>query len=134
MALAWHLKRVDPDEAKLAQLALKEVADGGATVPGLWYAEVANGLLVAERRGVTNPREIASFEADLRQLDLSPDLKEPGEMFASVISLARSSGLTAYDAAYLELALRTGLSLATFDRKLAEAVRKAGSRVFGDAA
>jgi predicted nucleic acid-binding protein len=52
----------------------------------------------------------------------------------SVLALARSHNLTGYDAAYLELVLRTGRELATFDRQLADAVRKAGARVFGDAA
>ena len=51
-----------------------------------------------------------------------------------VLTLARAHELTGYDATYLELVLRTGGMLATFDRQLAEAVRKAGGRVFGDAA
>jgi predicted nucleic acid-binding protein len=51
-----------------------------------------------------------------------------------VLSLGRSSKLTGYDATYLELVLRTGGTLATFDKQLAEAVRLAGGRVFGDAA
>jgi predicted nucleic acid-binding protein len=50
------------------------------------------------------------------------------------LALARAHRLTAYDATYLELALRRGAPLATFDQKLAEAARKAGGRVFGDAA
>ena len=50
----------------------------------------------------------------------------------TALTLARAYGLTAYDATYLELALRTRRTLATFDRQLAEATRKAGGRVFGD--
>jgi predicted nucleic acid-binding protein len=55
-------------------------------------------------------------------------------MQSRILDLGRRHGLTAYDATYLELAMRTGGMLATFDRKLADAARVAGVRVFGDAA
>ena len=134
MALAWHLKRADQSEADLAALALQEIAGDGAIVPALWYAEVANGLLVGERRQVTNAHEIASFQSDVGQLNISLDSASPDATLSSVLSLARLWGLTAYDAMYLELVLRSGGPLATFDQQLAEAVRKAGGRVFGDPA
>ena len=134
MVLSWHFKRADQAEARLSQQALLDVANYGAVVPGLWYSEVANGLLVGERRGVTSTQGIAAFLADLAQLDFEVDSALPEATFDSVIACARTSNLTAYDATYLELALRTTRVLATFDQRLAEALRKAGGRVFGNGA
>jgi predicted nucleic acid-binding protein len=134
MALAWHLERQNPDEAALARLALQEAAICGADVPALWYPEVANGLLVAERRRVTDAHEIAVFRNDLAHLIITLDSALLEVTLTKVLSLARLWGLTAYDATYLELVLRTGGMLATFDQKLADAARRAGVRVFGDAA
>ena len=134
MALAWHLQRTDHDEAVLAQRALQSVTIHGALVPALWYPEVGNGLLVAERRRITDEYQIVLFRADLAQLSISMDTATPDTTLSSVLALGRSSKLTGYDATYLELVLRVGGVLATFDRQLAEAVRTAGVRVFGDAA
>jgi predicted nucleic acid-binding protein len=132
MALAWHLRRQDSDESVLAQSALQEVARQGAIVPGLCYSEIGNGLLMGERRHLTDADQIAAFQMDLAQLSISLDSASPSTTLSKVLSLARSWGLTSYDATYLELVLRTKWPLATFDRRLAEAVRKAGGRVFGD--
>lgn len=133
MSLAWHLKRASAKEAALAQSALKRISVDGAVVPGLWYPKVANGLLIAERRGITSQHGIAAFWMDVSLLDILLDSASPDATVGAVLTLARASGLTAYDATYLELVLRTGRTLATFDRQLADAARKAGGRVFGDA-
>lgn len=134
MAIAWHLKRVDKDEAKSAQQCLKQVESHGALVPALWYSEVANALLVAERRNVSSEQDTAAFQADVAKLGIEMDSALPHVTQPSVLALGRSSKLTGYDATYLELVLRTGRTLATFDRQLADAVRKAGGSVFGDRA
>jgi len=134
MALAWHIERVAVAEGQLAQEALDSVRDHGAVVPPLWYSEVANGLLVAERRNVSSEQDITLFCADLAQLDIEMDSLSPDATLSRVIAIGRTSTLTGYDATYLELVLRTGRTLATFDRQLADAVRKAGGQVFGDAA
>jgi predicted nucleic acid-binding protein len=134
MALAWHIERADPEEKLLAQEALKMVRLRGALVPALWYSEVANGLLVAERWRAAIEQQGMVFQADLKHLEIAMDSALPQVSQPTVIALGRTSGLTGYDAAYLELVLRTGRALATFDRQLAEAVRKAGGRVFGDGA
>jgi predicted nucleic acid-binding protein len=134
MTLAWHIERADPGEKILARQALQAVRSHGALVPALWYSEVANGVLVAERRRVSTEQQGMVFQADLRQVEIAMDSTSPHVSQPMVIALGRSSGLTGYDAAYLELVLRTGRALATFDRQLAEAVRKAGGKVFGDPA
>jgi predicted nucleic acid-binding protein len=67
-------------------------------------------------------------------LPIIEDMTRPFAVQGTILMLARAYKLTAYDATYLELVLRTGRTLATFDRKLADAARAAGVRVFGDAA
>jgi len=104
----------------------------GALVPHLWYPEVANALVLAERHGASRPETSSGFLADLDSLPVTPDLNLPHLMQKKILTVARNHQLTAYDATYFELGLRKGAPLATFDRKLAEAYRKAGGQVFGD--
>ncbi len=131
-ALAWLIERQDPDELRLAHEILVYLRTHDAVVPALWFAEVTNGLLVAERCSVIDAAKSALFMAALERLTVVEDPVWPFAVQASVLSLARTYGLTACDATYLELVLRTGSPLATFDQKLAEATRKAGGQVFGD--
>jgi predicted nucleic acid-binding protein len=134
MALAWQFKRVDPAEILLAEKALEELSSFQAIVPALWYAEVANGVLRGERQGAISSIQTAYFLNELAQTEIVADEISPRTRQAAVLDLARSHGLTVYDATYLELALRRVATLATFDRKLADAARAAGVRVFGDPA
>lgn len=134
MTLAWQFKRVDPAEILLAEKVLEELSSIQAIVPALWFAEVANGVLRGERQGAILPTQTAYFLNELSHADIVTDEISHRTLQASVLALARSYGLTAYDATYLELAMRCSATLATFDRKLAEAARAAGVRVFGDSA
>jgi len=72
------------------------------------------------------------FLADLATLDIQLDSASLAAMQRSTVNLARSHQLTAYEATYLELALRMGSSLATFDRQVADTFRRLGGHVFGD--
>jgi predicted nucleic acid-binding protein len=101
-------------------------------VPSLWFSEVANGVLVAERRAGVGSSTSADFLSLLGTLPILEDATRPSAVQPIVLTLARDYKLTAYDATYLELVLRTGSSLATFDRKLADAARAARVRVFGE--
>jgi len=134
MAVAWLLKRRDPSEVSLAAQALDEVRLSGATVPALWSFEVANAMLLAERQRLIQAADSATFLSILSLLQVVQDSVPPGKSIHSVMHLGRLHNLTAYDAGYLELALRQASALATFDRKLAEAARKSGVPVFGDPA
>jgi predicted nucleic acid-binding protein len=134
MALAWQFKRVDPAEILLAEKVLKHLATESAIVPALWFVEVANGVLRVERQGAIRATQTAYFLNELSQEEIVTDEISPRARQAAVVDLARTHGLTAYDATYLELAMRRAATLATFDRKLAAAARAAGVRVFGDAA
>lgn len=132
--LAWLVRRVKADEDLLADEALRRIQKDGAIVPALWFLEVANAILVAERRGAVKLATSASFMGLVEALPIDRDKVQPSSVFTTALLLARSYGLTSYDAVYLELVLRTGGTLATFDGQLAEAVRRAGGRVFGDPA
>lgn len=90
----------------------------GAVAPNLWWFEVRNGLVMAERRGRFTETETARALRELKALPISLD-QAPDEN--SVLALARGHRLTVYDAAYLELAVREGLPLATLDRGLMRA-------------
>ena len=132
MALAWLIVRADGTEAALANRAFGEGSANGAEVPAVWYAEVANTLLVFERAKRLTEQDSVSYLADLGLLAIAQDDLPCAPMQSRVLDLGRRHGLTAYDAAYLELAMRRAGVLATFDRKLAGAARAAGVRVFGD--
>lgn len=133
MALAWLLLRKDRAEAALAAQGLDFVHANGALVPALWYSEVANALLLAERQRVITALDSAGFLSRISILEIHQDGNPPVVSQSESMHLGRLYGLTAYDATYLELAMRRAATLATFDRKLAAAARTAGVRVFGDA-
>lgn len=133
MALAWLFQRERMNEAARADQALDILAEGEARVPPLWHAEVVNALLVGERRGVVREASVADYLSRLGRLPILTDEASPAGRQEGVLALARAHGLSAYDATYLDLALRTESALATFDQKLAAAMRAAGGVVFGEA-
>lgn len=104
------------------------LADGPAVVPALWHTETVNLLLVAERRHRITADTGAALLDLLGGLDIETD-DEPSRTQGPVLDLARRYGLTAYDATYLDLALRRRLPLATRDAALIRAVRALGHPV-----
>ena len=96
-----------------------------AHVPAIWALEVANILVMAERRKRLDASAVAEFIALLETLGIRADDAPGARAFGEILALARSQGLSSYAAAYLDLALRRGLPLATRDRELAEAARRA---------
>jgi predicted nucleic acid-binding protein len=93
-----------------------------AVVPAVWWFEVRNLLLTGERVGRMHPAGTAEFLADLERLSIRIDRAPVSD---AVLALARGHRLTIYDAAYLELARRIGVPLATLDQQLAHAARAA---------
>jgi len=130
--LAWMMDREDAQEAHQALELLSCVQSRLALVPALWLTEVINGVIVAERRSLITTASAAAYLGLLETLPIELDRKQSALIGSPVLSLARAHNLTAYDATYLELALRTNSALATFDRKLAQAARAAGVPIFGD--
>ena len=110
---------------------MRQVVNAHATIPGIWLIEVANGLLVAARtRRITAAQRNQAIAA-LASLDVRIDGEGNQYASTSVMLLSEQHALTAYDAAYLELALRRGLPLATPDRKLRGAAQRAGAPLLG---
>ncbi|TAL56928.1 type II toxin-antitoxin system VapC family toxin [Pandoraea sp.] len=133
MALAWLFERTSKTEADCADQALLCLAQAEVLVPALWHTEVANALLVGERRRVVTEAQVIDYLSKLSALPIATDSAAPASRRDGIMALAREHRLTAYDATYLDLALRTGAILATFDVALADAMRRAGGIVFGDA-
>jgi predicted nucleic acid-binding protein len=124
LTLAWYLEDEPDDYADAAHAALTRGAE--AVVPPLWPYEVANGLGMAVRRKRLEAAEIPRVLALLDPMPISVLVAAHERVFHEVLALSRQEGLTVYDAAYLELALREGLPLATLDRQLREAADRAG--------
>lgn len=123
VAVAWcFADEAGPDTDAL----LEKVRDEGAIVPALWHLELGNVLINGERRGRLNVADTAHRLTQVSVLPIATDDQSLGRTLGDILGLARSEGLTTYDAAYLELALRKGLPLATIDRALAVAARHCG--------
>ncbi|HTJ57080.1 MAG TPA: type II toxin-antitoxin system VapC family toxin [Devosiaceae bacterium] len=126
LTLSWYFE----DERTPDRLdVLQKVAGAGAVVPAHWPLEVANGFVMAVRRGrmFADRRELAF--AALAALPITVDPDSATHAWSLSVDLADRSRLTVYDAAYLELSLRRKLSLATLDMQLAQAARSAGVAV-----
>ncbi len=124
LALAWGL----PDETSpqadrfLSRVSGKDVL----WVPSLWWYEVANALILAERRKRLTEADGIQLRELYGLLPIKTDTITGSEMMERLRTLARLYNLSAYDATYLELALRRGLRLATLDQNLRSAAQKAG--------
>ena len=122
MTMAW----VFADEANESTDALREsLLKDSAVVPVLWPIEVGNVLLVATRRGRITEDDWPRIRDDLEILPIDVDPESFGRVLETVLSIAKESELSVYDAMYLELALRLGLPLATLNRKLTDAGKAA---------
>ncbi len=123
IAMAWCFE----DEATdFTDSLLESLAQVSVLVPSIWSLEVANVLAISERRGRTNQAKITQFLRLLGNLPIIVDAKTAEKAFTDVLTLARTHKLTSYDAAYLELALREGLPLATLDERLKRAALNIG--------
>jgi predicted nucleic acid-binding protein len=127
LALAWCF----PDEkAAYPQTVLDSLADAPAFVPSLWHLEVANALLMGERRKRCTPADVQKWLSFLGSLPITVDDETVARSWNDVLGLARSQNLTVYDAAYLELAARRGLPLASLDDRLNSAAGAVGVAVY----
>jgi predicted nucleic acid-binding protein len=117
IAASWWM----PDETHPgAHDVLRRFARENVLAPALWWYEIRSILIVSERRGRIDHSGLIAFLADMGQLEIELDHAPESSV---VIDLARRHRISAYDAAYLELAMRNGASLATLDGALAKAAR-----------
>lgn len=123
VAVAWCID----DETPRSLIELyRNLPVSPPIVPQLWSLEVANVLTLAVRKGRITAAKRSEFIATLNAAEIEFDLLTHTLAFSSILTLAEAHRLTVYDAAYLELALRFGLPLATLDKALAAAAQAAG--------
>ncbi len=123
IALTWCFEdEASPETDKL----FERIRDDGAVVPGLWYLELSNVLLQAEKRGRISAGDIATRLDLIAELPISVDQETTVRAWHEILTLARAERLTTYDATYLELASRRGLPLLTKDDDLAQAATRLG--------
>jgi predicted nucleic acid-binding protein len=127
IALAWALPDETSKEADrfLGRISMKSIL----WVPALWWYEIANALLMAQRRKRLGEAEKVRLMELYGRLPIHTDVALDSDIVWRLHTLATEYNLSAYDAAYLELAQRRGLGLATVDRSLRVAAQKAGMKL-----
>lgn len=121
VTMAWCFT----DERTPATAALQDrMTTEAAVVPAHWFLEVGNVLVMAEKHKRIVARDAAQFLALLHILDIRADHETGPRTFDHLMPLCRNHGLTTYDAAYLDLAMRTHLPLATLDKDVRKAAKK----------
>jgi len=124
VVMAWCFK----DEAnRYADSVLDRLSEATAIVPSIWLFEVVNVLLVAERRKRISAADSVRFITLLSKLPIVVEQERPEHYMKDLLGLARGNNLSGYDAAYLDLAMKNGIPLATLDKRLRKAAKKLGS-------
>ena len=128
VALAWCF---EDEQTKTVLDLLDRVTQTGASAPMLWPLEALNGLFAAERRRRLDAVRRAKLAGFLRALPIRLDAETAGQAWEATARLAERFRLTVYDAAYLELAHRRQLPLASLDKELRHAATALGVEVLG---
>jgi len=126
VTLAWAF---EDEGGEYARSVLARLESEEACTTALWPLEISNGLLVAERRGRIDPAASARFTRLLLALPILVDPADRRRTFEQTRILARRHHLSAYDAHYLELAVRHGIPLVTLDKDLRQAAEAEGATV-----
>ena len=121
VAMRWLLASQKQSDQTYAESVLRSFTEAEAMVPHLWHLEAANVLLAAEKRGEIGLEEVEFFITQLESLPIQIDPLTAYQAFNRTLNIARRYKLSSYDAAYLELAMRKGLPLATLDKQLIKA-------------
>jgi len=127
VTMAWYFKDEMDDYANAVRDGMDQ---SQAFVPSLWPLEVANTVVMGERRKRSTPAQAATWLSFLGILPIVVDGETTARAWGDTLSLARAHNLSAYDAAYLELAMRRGLPLATRDDRLKAAAAAVGVSLF----
>lgn len=120
LTASWHF---EDERSAAAEAILESLEHDSAYAPLIWWFEIRNVITLGERKRRATQEQTAGFVAFLLQLPIGLDSLPNDDR---VMTLARRHKLTFYDAAYLELAQREGIRLATLDKELAEAARAEG--------
>ena len=131
VTMRWFFGDGKPQELAYAAKVLDALKVTNAIVPVTWGLEVANVIARAETKSLVTEARSGAFLALLEDVDIDVDAATFVQALSGTLQLARRYKLSAYDASYLELALRRGLPLATLDEDLQKAAKKAGVKKFG---
>ena len=130
VTMRWFFGDGKPAELAYAGKVLDALRNARAAVPATWGLEVANVIARAESRGLVTEARSGEFLELLEGVDIEVDAATFAQALTATLQLARRYNLSAYDASYLELALRRRLPLATLDVDLQKAAKKAGVKKF----
>lgn len=130
VSMRWLFK--DGTEADLlyAEQVLEALKEGSAVVPGVWWLEVSNVIARAEAQQLLPETQSRKFLDTLRKMPITVDSSPVEQLWEQTLHLARKFKISAYDAAYLELAIRQNIVLATLDTDLARAARQSKTQLF----
>ncbi len=123
IALSWCFA---DETTPRTTVLLERLEQETARVPAIWPLEISNILLSAQRRKRISYAEMIQFLDMFKSINIQIDLETMDKSFNEIVSLAYRERLTTYDAAYLELALRSSLPLATKDKQLQDAAQRLG--------
>ena len=132
VTMCWLFLDGKPAERAYALRILNAMkqAETRALVPATWWLEVSNVIGKAEMKGLLSEAQSEAFLEMLESLDIGVDPSTFSKALSDTLQIARRYRLSAYDASYLEFALRAGLPLATLDQDLQKAANKAGLKQF----
>jgi predicted nucleic acid-binding protein len=130
VTMRWFFGDGKPHELAYAAKVLDAMQEAKARVPMTWGLEVANVIAKAEEKSLVTEARSGAFLDMLEGVDIEVDAATFAHALSDTLQLARRYKLSAYDASYLELALRLGLPLATLDEDLQKAAKKAGVKKF----
>ena len=128
LALAWSF---DDEPEPDAPLGLDLLSGDHAVVPSVWPLELSNALVIAERQGRITRSDSARLTSLLGGFPIEVEPITTRRALGDVLDIARDYELSAYDAAYLEVAVRRALPLATLDGRLRTAAERVGAQVVG---
>lgn len=128
--MRWCFGDGSTGDLAYAERVMDSLVTAPASVPLIWKLEVTNVLVRGERLRVITANQSTAFLATLRNLPIIIDVEGIERAWSDTLNLARKHRLSAYDAAYLELAMRKQLPLATLDADLRKAAKRAGTIIF----
>ena len=131
VTMRWFFGDGNPAELAYAEKVLDTLQVDSAIVPATWGLEVANVIARAEAKALVSEARSSAFLEMLEGVSIGLDGATFAHALTDTLQLARRYKLSAYDASYLELALRRGMPLATLDEDLQKAAKKAGVKKFG---
>ena len=127
VVMSWCFK----DETNhYADVVLDRLSEAKAFAPSIWPLEVANVLLVAERKKRLSKADSAHFIKLLSQLPIIVEHEQPKNIMTVLLTLARTNNLSSYDASYLFLSIKKGIPLATSDTRLMETAKMLNVPIF----